>query len=115
MQNVWPLCVILLYTGVINKFNFEISFKVCLFWKFCPFKSTKPPADELIKLAYSHKLGLSIDLKLSLLNENIEKEAKTIDRKFRKDFQAKLIKEKELKEREKYFNDIVYLFYPRHF
>jgi len=60
-----------------------------------------------------HRLREAIDQKLLLFKVQFEIEANEIERKLKDESKRKLIKENEKKQKEKYLNDILYLFYPR--
>ena len=90
-------------------------FKVCRVWKFCPYTNKEPTLEQLKYLEYIHKLEILVDLRLSVLEKRINDEANQLVSDDEKEFKMKLIKDNEKKEKEKYFNDIVYLFYPRFF
>lgn len=71
--------------------------------------------EQLKYLEYIHKLEILVDLRLSVLEKRINDEANQLVSDDEKEFKMKLIKDNEKKEKEKYSNDIVYLFYPRFF
>lgn len=71
--------------------------------------------EQLKYLEYIHKLEILVDLRLSVLEKRINDEANQLVSDDEKEFKMKLIKDNEKKEKEKYSNDFVYLFYPRFF
>lgn len=89
--------------------------KVCLLWKFCPYTKKEPTLEEFKYLAKAYRLRLAVDFYISLLKHAIQKQANVIENIYESDLKLKLSEEKEMKEKEKYFNDFLHLFYPRIF